>query len=390
MKSYLSHLECTGCGKSHSHAQAIRICPDCGKVLFARYDLVSLKVELEPSFFQRRVGKMWRFYELLPVIEQGNVVSLGEGGTPLLHLHNLGKCLSLKNLYLKDEGMNPTGTFKARGLSVAVSKAKEVGQMRVSMPNGNAGAAMAAYAARGGLKSHVFMHKNSLVANQKEIKIVGSNLTLVGGPLGEPGRIAQEKAEEEGLFDLSTLREPYRVEGKKTMALEIAMDLGWRAPDVIIYPTGGGTGIVGMWKAFQELQELGWIDTAQPRFIAVQPEGCQPIVKAFKEGSQRAEPWLNASTIAYGLLVPSPFGDYIILRVLRETGGAALAVTDSEIVAAIRELAASEGVFACPEGAASLAGLKRLLRQGYFNEDETIVLMNTGSGLKYLDLMNGA
>ena len=332
---------------------------------------------------------MWRFFELMPVLKQENIVSLGEGGTPLLHATNLGKHLGLKNLYIKDEGMNPTGSFKARGLSAAVSKAKEVSQMRVTMPTaGNAGGALAAYAARGGLESHVFMPKDAPEANKKECKVLGTNLNLVDGLIGDAGRISQDKAEKEGLFDLSTLREPYRAEGKKTMALELAMDLGWQAPDAIIYPTGGGTGIVGMWKAFQELQELGWIDSPQPKFISIQAEGCQPIVKAFTDGTQQAEPWTNASTIAHGIRVPSVFADYIILRVIQETGGTALAVTDSEMVEAMVELGSTEGIFACPEGAATLVGLKRLLKKNYFDATDTIILMNTGSGLKYLDLVD--
>ncbi|MEE8159155.1 MAG: threonine synthase [Dehalococcoidia bacterium] len=389
MKSYLSHLECTSCGKSHSHTQAIRTCPNCGKVLFARYDLPSLKREVNREVFKGRRSDMWRFYEMMPVLEEGNVVSLGEGGTPLLHAKNLGRKLGLKNLYIKDEGLNPTGSFKARGISAAVSKAKEVGQTRLTMPTaGNAGGALAAYAASGGLEAHVFMPKDAPEANKKECQVLGSNLTLVDGLIGDAGRLSQEKAQKEGLFDISTLREPYRAEGKKTMALELAMDLGWRTPDTIIYPTGGGTGIVGMWKAFEELRELGWIDSPQPKFVSVQAEGCQPIVKAFHEGSNESEPWPNASTEAAGLRVPSVFADYIILRVLRETGGTAIAVSDSEMVKAMSEMGAAEGVFACPEGAATLVGLKRLLDQSFFQGSETIILMNTGSGLKYLDLLD--
>lgn len=389
MKSYLSHLECTSCGKSHSHTQAIRTCPNCGKVLFARYDLPSLKREVNREVFKGRRSDMWRFYEMMPVLEEGNVVSLGEGGTPLLHAKNLGRKLGLKNLYIKDEGLNPTGSFKARGISAAVSKAKEVGQTRLTMPTaGNAGGALAAYAARGGLEAHVFMPKDAPEANKKECQVLGSNLTLVDGLIGDAGRLSQEKAQKEGLFDISTLREPYRAEGKKTMALELAMDLGWRTPDAIIYPTGGGTGIVGMWKAFEELRELGWIDSPQPKFVSVQAEGCQPIVKAFHEGSNESEPWPNASTEAAGLRVPSVFADYIILRVLRETGGTAIAVSDSDMVKAMSEMGAAEGVFACPEGAATLVGLKRLLDQSFFQGSETIILMNTGSGLKYLDLLD--
>ncbi|MBM3924933.1 MAG: threonine synthase [SAR202 cluster bacterium] len=389
MKSYLTHLECTACGKTHPHAQAIRTCPDCGKVLFARYDLPKARREITPKAFQGRGNSMWRFFELMPVLNERNVVSLGEGGTPLLKAERLGKKLGLKNLYLKDEGLNPTGSFKARGLSAAVSKAKEVGQMRVTIPTaGNAGGALAAYAARGGLESYVFMPKDAPDANKIECQVLGSNLNLVDGLISDAGRISQEKAKKEGLFDLSTLREPYRAEGKKTMALELAIDLGWRAPDAIIYPTGGGTGIVGMHKAFNELRELGWIDSPQPKFVSIQAEGCQPLVKAYREGADKAEPYPNAHTLASGLRVPGVFADYIILKVLRETGGTALPVPDRDMVAAMKELGAAEGVFACPEGAATLAGLKQLLKQNFFKGDETIILMNTGSGLKYLDVLN--
>ena len=388
MKSYLSHLECTWCGSIHDHKQAIRTCPDCGKVLFARYDLGAARREVNPAVFRERASSMWRFFELMPVLDQGNVVSLGEGGTPLLNAENLGRKLGLEHLYIKDEGLNPTGSFKARGLSAAVSKAKEVGQPRLTMPTaGNAGGALAAYAARAGMESYVYMPRDAPEANLKETRVLGSNLLLVDGMIGDAGRISQQKAEEEGLFDLSTLREPYRAEGKKTMALELAMELGWEAPDVIVYPTGGGTGIVGMWKAFQELQELGWIDGPQPKFVSVQAEGCQPLVKAFEAGQDQAEPFPNASTVAHGLRVPGVFADYIVLRVLRETGGTALAVTDGEMVEAMGEMGAAEGVMACPEGAATLVGLKRLQEQGFLKGDERVILMNTGSGYKYLDLL---
>ncbi len=389
MNSRLTHLECTWCGKEHAHAQPIRTCPDCGKVLFARYDLAAVKREVNRDALSGRPSDMWRFYELMPVIDPKNVVTLGEGGTPLLRARNLGAMLGLENLYIKDEGLNPTGSFKARGLSAAVSKALEVGQTRVTMPTaGNAGGALAAYAAKAGMEATVFMPKDAPEANKKECLALGSNLVLVDGLINDAGRISQEKAQQEGLFDLSTLREPYRAEGKKTMALELAMDLGWRAPDVIVYPTGGGTGIVGMWKAFQELRALGWIDSPQPRFICIQAEGCQPLVKAFHEGSKTAEPWANASTDAAGLRVPAVFADYIILEVLRETGGTAIAVSDSEMVHAMREMGTAEGVFPAPEGAATLVGLRRLLDQNLLQGSETVILMNTGSGYKYMDLLS--
>ena len=337
-----------------------------------------------------RSSTMWRFHELLPVLEPDNVLSLGEGWTPLLKAENLGRGLGLKELYIKDEGLNPTGTFKARGLSAAVSKAGELGIKGFATPSaGNAAGAVAAYAARGGLKSHVFMPRDAPTANVVESTVMGSDVTLVDGLIGDAGRLSRETAQREALFDLSTLQEPYRAEGKKTMGLELAMQLDWRMPDVIIYPTGGGTGIVGMWKGFYELLELGWVEGRLPRFVAVQAEGCQPVVKAFHEGSDHAEPWLDAHTVADGLRVPHPFADYLILRALRDTGGTALSVEDEEMVAAMREIASAEGVFPCPEGAATLVGLKRLLRDGFLAVDETILLMNTGSGYKYLGLMTG-
>ena len=386
--SYLDHLECSYCGATYSHSEIMRTCPQCGKVLFARYDLPKLKREVDRAALERRPANMWRFSELLPVENMDNVLTLGEGATPLLPAENLGRKLGLKSLYIKEEGLNPTGTFKARGLSAAVSRASELGLKRFTCPSaGNAAGAVAAYAARGGLEVHVFMPRSAPEANKVESSIMGSRLNLVDGLIGDAGRLSKELADREGLFDLSTLQEPYRAEGKKTMGLELAMQLGWRMPGAIIYPTGGGTGIVGMWKGFYELLELGWVEGRLPRFIAVQAQGCQPIVKAFQDGAEYAEPWPDAHTIADGLQVPHPFADYLILRAIRDTGGTAVAVPDEEMVAAMGEMASSEGVFACPEGAATLAGLKTLVRDQVLDPDETIVLMNTGSGYKYLDLI---
>lgn len=387
MKSYLSHLECTSCGQLFSHEQAIGTCSTCGKVLFARYDLASAKKHLDPHEFIKRRPNIWRFFELMPVINPLNVVSLGEGGTPLLKADNLGKSLALKNLYVKDEGLNPTGSFKSRGISAAVSKAKELNKQAITMPTaGNAGGALAAYAARAGIESHVFMPLDAPESNKRECEILGAQLTLVDGLISDAGRMSQEKARIENLYDISTLREPYRAEGKKTMALEIALDLGWKTPDVIIYPTGGGTGIVGMWKAFNELLELGWIDGTQPRFISIQAEGCQPLVKAFAEGASETTPYPNASTLASGLRVPSVFADYILLDIIQQTKGTAMAVSDSDMMTDMGILGSSEGIFACPEGAATLTGLKALIQQNFFSGDENIILMNTASGLKYLEL----
>jgi threonine synthase len=388
MFSYLDRLECTQCGKTYPHNQLSKVSPCCGKVLYARYDLPRLGREVDRNDWIDRASSMWRFSELLPVDDPSNILTLGEGGTPLLEAVNLEKKLGLKRLFIKDEGLNPTGTFKARGIAAAVSKAYELGATGFTMPSaGNAAGAAAAYGARGGLPVKVFMPKDAPPANKKESVVTGSELNLVDGLISDAGRIAVAVAEEQGLFDLSTLKEPYRAEGKKTMGLEIAMQLGWTMPDAIIYPTGGGTGIIGMYKGFQELLELGWIEGKPPRFIAVQATGCQPIVKAFQEGKSVSEPWPNAKTVADGLRVPHPFADYLILQAIRETGGTAIAVEDQEMVDAMYEIASAEGVFACPEGAATLAALKRLLEQGFLGPEQTIVLLNTGSGYKYLDLI---
>jgi len=390
MFSYLDHLECTQCGKTYSHTRLIKVSPCCGKVLFARYDLPRLRRAVSRNTLSHRPTTMWRFAELLPVADPANVLTLGEGGTPLLEAPNLAKKLGLKRLLVKEEGLNPTGTFKARGLSAAISRAHELGATGFTMPSaGNAAGAAATYCARGGLKVKVFMPQDAPEPNQKECLLAGADLNLVDGLIGDAGRVAVAVAEEQGLFDLSTLKEPYRAEGKKTMGLEIAMQLGWRMPDAIVYPTGGGTGIIGMDKAFRELLDLGWVEGRLPKFIAVQPTGCQPIVKAFHQGKDVAEPWPNATTVADGLRVPHPFADYLILRTLRETGGTAVAVEDQEMVEAMYEMASSEGIIACPEGAATLVGLKHLVHQGFLGADDTIVLLNTGSGYKYLDLIRG-
>ena len=300
----------------------------------------------------------------------------------------LGEDLGLGRLFIKEEGLNPTGTFKARGISAAVSRSKELGVSGFTMPSaGNAAGAGAAYCARGGIPLKVFMPRDAPDANKKECMLAASDLNLVDGLINDAGRKAVAVAEEEGLFDLSTLKEPYRAEGKKTMGLEIAMQLGWRLPDAIVYPTGGGTGIIGMLKGFQELLELGWVEGSLPRFIAVQATGCQPIVKAFHEGKNTSQPWEDAKTLADGLRVPHPFADYLILKAVRDTGGTALAVEDPDMVEAMHHLAAAEGVIACPEGAATLVGLRQLVKEGLVESDETVILLNTGSGYKYLHLI---
>ena len=390
MTSYLSHLECTVCGAVYPHEQLINVSPCCEKVLYARYDLDRIRNEVDRDRLAERPSGMWQFAELLPVEDPDRIVTLGEGGTPLMRLANLEGRLGVTNLYVKEEGLNPTGTFKARGIAAAISKGLELGAAGFTMPSaGNAAGAAAAYCARAGLSAKVFMPQDAPDSNKKECLVAGSELNLVDGLIGDAGRQAVAVAQEQGLFDLSTLKEPYRAEGKKSMGLELAMQLGWKMPDTIIYPAGGGTGIIGMHKGFLELLELGWIEGRLPRFVAVQAEGCQPIVKAFQEGKPTAEPWPNAATIADGLRVPGPFADYLMLSAIRETGGTALAVADDDMIDAMYELATAEGIFACPEGAATLVGYKRLLDGGFLSRDETVVLFNTGSGYKYLQLISG-
>ena len=391
MTSYLSHLECTVCGQTYPAGNLINVSPCCEKVLYARYDLERIKAEVDRDRLVERRADMWRFAELMPVEDPERIVTLGEGGTPLMRMTNLEEKLGATNLYVKEEGLNPTGTFKARGIAAAISKGLELGATGFTMPSaGNAAGAAAAYCARAGLSAKVFMPQDAPESNKKECLVAGSELNLVDGLIGDAGRQAVAVAQEQGLFDLSTLKEPYRAEGKKSMGLELAMQLGWRMPEAILYPAGGGTGIIGMHKGFLELLELGWIQGALPKFIAVQAEGCQPIVKAFHEGKDTAEPWPNAATVADGLRVPSPFADYLMLSAIRETGGTALAVADQDMIDAMYELATAEGIFACPEGAATLVAYKRLLAEGFLSRDETVVLFNTGSGYKYLQLISGA
>ena len=388
MKSYLSHLECTACGCEYSPDVAMRLCKECGKILFPRYDISRMQRECSVKIWEDRPNDLWRFFEILPIQDQRGIVGLGEGGTPLLGAPRLAAELGLRRLYIKDESFNPTGTFKARGMATAVSKAKELGQDRLIVPSaGNAASALAAYAARAGIEAHVMMPSDVPEANKIECEKLGAHVSLVHGHIGDAAKVAQAKANELGLFDVSTLKEPYRVEGKKTMGLEIARDLGWKLPDVIVYPTGGGTGIIGIHKAFEELLELGWVNGSQPRFIAVQAEGCKPIVKAFRDGVHEAQAYDNPHTIASGLMVPYPFGDYLILKILRDTNGYAIAVTDNEMVDGVNEIASSEGLFVCPEGAATFAALKILLKQGQIDKHAEVILLNTGSGLKYMDVL---
>ena len=388
MKSYLTHLECTVTGRSFSAAEPQTLSPASQKVLLPRYDLEAAGRAMDRSAIARRPPGIWRYFEVMPVLDESNVVTLGEGGTPMLRAPRLEAHTGARRLMIKDEGQNPTGTFKARGLSSAVSKAKELGLSKLTVPSaGNAAGALAAYCARAGMECHVFMPSDAPEAAKKETAIAGANLTLVDGLISDAAVLSRQRAAELGLFDVSTMREPYRVEGKKTLGYEIAQDLDWRLPEAIVYPTGGGTGMVGMWKAFGEMEAMGWIGPERPRMISVQAEGCAPIVRAFEQGERFAAPWENAHTIAAGLRVPAAIGDYLILDAIRESGGTAVAVSDAEILDAMRTIASLEGIWPAPEGAATLAGYLRLRAEGRLAAETETVLMVTGSGLKYLELV---
>jgi threonine synthase len=388
--SYLSHLQCSGCGKEYTHNEIHTFCPECQSPLLSIYDLQNALAHVDRDEISRRRKGMWRWSELLPVLNKENQIFLGEGDTPLLSLPHLEQQLELSHLYVKDESSNPTGSFKARGLAAAVSKAKELGVKKVIIPTaGNAGGAMAAYAARAGLKAHIFMPKDTPFANIEESRMAGAEVVLVDGLISDAAGMAGVKAREEGWFDVSTFKEPYRVEGKKVMGYELAEAFDWTLPDVIVYPTGGGTGLVGMWKAFAELEALGWLkDAKRPRMVSVQADGCAPVVKAFEKKAAFCDFWVNAHTIASGLRVPKSFADHLILQDIYDSQGTAIAVSDAAILESQKQLAGAEGIFAAPEGAATLAALKELIKQKWVQPDERIVLFNTGSGLKYLDHVN--
>ena len=387
--STLSHLECTGCGRAVEADRIQTLCPSCNKVLYARYDLERAARTLSREAVAARPRGMWRWNEILPVREERFIITLGEGDTPLLSAPRLAAEFGCRSLFIKDEGLNPTGSFKARGLSAALSRNLELGAKEFAIPSaGNAGSALAAYGARAGVPVHVYMPVDTPSLNQKEGAIYGADVTLVRGLINDCGAMVRERAAAAGWFDISTLKEPYRAEGKKTMGLELAEQFGWEVPDVIVYPTGGGTGMVGIWKAFEELQAMGLIGDRRPRMISVQASGCAPIVRAFQQGLNQAPAWNNAATIASGLRVPAAIADYLILKVIRDSGGTALDVSDQEIVEAMGEMGRLEGIFPAPEGAATWAGLKRLLSDGTIRPKERILLLNTGTGLKYPELVN--
>ena len=385
--SFAQEIVCARCRNCFALSELLNLC-SCGSPLLVRYDIKAAKTAFAKSDLAGRVASLWRYCELLPLQSNTHLISLGEGYTPLLEAKKLGTELGLKQLWIKDEGQNPTGSFKDRGLSLAISRAKELGVKKAAIPSaGNAGGSFAAYAARAGIEAHVFMPRDTPSANQREVQQYGAELTLVDGLINDCGRIIAERKTTEDWFDFSTLKEPYRVEGKKTMGYEIAEQLDWHLPDVIIYPTGGGTGLIGMWKAFAELEDLGWIGKARPRMVSVQASGCAPIVKAFDEGKASAEPWQDGKTVASGLRVPQAVGDFLMLRAIRDSHGTALSVSDDEMLAEIPRVGKAEGVFFCPEGAASVAALRRLLKAGWIKPDDGVVIFNTASGLKYLDIV---
>jgi len=384
---FLSHLECTACGKRHEWKRLQNLCTACGKPLFAIYDLDSVsKLESKMhSSLKEREKSLWRWRELLPLPKDVEPVSLGEGGTPLFGAKRLGREVEV-DLWVKDESVNPTQSFKARGMSVAVSMAKYLGAEKLAVPSaGNAGGAMAAYAARAGLEAHVFMPRDTPRANIVECREVGAHVTLIDGLITDCGAEIAKRRETEGWFDVSTLKEPYRIEGKKTLGYEIAEQLDWKLPDVVLYPTGGGTGLIGMWKAFDEMEKLGWINGKRPRMFSVQASGCAPIVRAFEAGEKFAAEFPNAHTSASGLRVPKAIGDFLMLKILRESNGGAIAVDDDEMIRAVREVGSKEGLFVAPEGAACFVALKKLRATGKIERGEQAVIFNTGSGVKYLD-----
>jgi threonine synthase len=383
----LTHLECTRCDRRYPPGQVLNLC-ECGGPLFARYDLERAAKNMRPGHLALREPTLWRYDDVLPVESPDHRVSLGEGFTPLLPARRLGALRGLPRLFIKDESGNPTGSFKARGLSMAVSMAKALGATDICLPSaGNAGSAAAAYAAKGGLKAHVFVPRDVPRVFIMETEAYGADVHTVDGLITDAGRVCAERAREAGWYECATLKEPYRVEGKKTMGYELAEQMGWKLPDAILFPTGGGTGLIGMWKAFQEMETMGFVGPGRPRMYAVQAEGCAPIVKAFIEERDEAPLWEGAHTLAYGIRVPKALGDFLMLRALRESHGAGVTVSDPEIIQGVKDASAQEGLFMAPEGGACVAALRKLKASGQINADDTVVLFNTGTGFKYVEAM---
>jgi threonine synthase len=383
--SFLSHLQCPRCEATRDADTLTNVCPDDGSPLLARYDLAGVRSSVDPKAIAQRPETLWRYHELLPVRSPENVVSLGEGMTPLLPLARTAERLDVGQLWMKDDGQLPTASFKARGAAVGVSRAAELGATAVAMPtNGNAGAAWATYCARAGLRSVVVMPLDAPLVTRAECVAAGSELHLVAGLISDAGRlVVAAVAEDPSLFDVSTLKEPYRIEGKKTIGLEIVEQLGWTLPDVILCPTGGGAGLIAIMKALVELRELGWIDGELPRLVAVQAAGCAPIVRAYEEGADESEAWTDARTVAFGVTVPKPLGDRLVLDAVRSTNGRAIAVSDEELLDAELEIARGEGTFICPEGAAAFAAVRLLRADGFLSATDRVVVLNTGAGIKY-------
>jgi threonine synthase len=384
----LTHLDCTRCDRRYPPGQLLNLC-ECGGPLFARYDLERAAHDMRPGHLALRAPNLWRYREVLPVEGPDDRISLGEGFTPLLSAPQLGAAVGLPRLFVKDEAGNPTGSFKARGLALAVSMARTLGAREVCLPSaGNAGSALAAYAARGGLGAHVFVPRDIARLFLTETAAYGAHVETVDGLITDAGRVCAERAREHGWFECATLKEPYRVEGKKTMGYELAEQMGWKLPDAILYPTGGGTGLIGMWKAFEELEQMGFLSSGQrPRMYAVQAEGCAPIVKAFEEGLDEAPMWEGATTLAHGIRVPKAIGDFLVLKAMRASHGAGVRVSEAEIVQGVKDASAREGLFMCPEGGACVAALRKLKANGHLSPDDVVVVFNTGTGFKYVENM---
>ena len=380
---FTSHLECPKCKTTYETEQPNQLC-SCGSPLLVRYDLVKVAANMSKEVVANRPPDLWRYRELLPVVNEHNIVTMGEGMTPLLKMDRVGKKIGMTNLYLKDEGIIPSGSFKARGAAVGVSRAKELGVTTLAMPtNGNAGGAWALYCAKAGIEAVIVMPKDAPSIPRSECAIAGASLYLVDGLISDAGKIVAQAIAKHDWYDASTLKEPYRIEGKKTMGLELAEQFGWAMPDVVLYPTGGGVGLIGIYKALSELKEMGWITGDLPRLVAVQAKGCAPIVRAWKAGEKESEFWENAHTCAFGITVPKAIGDFLVLEAVETTNGCAIAVTDEETLAAESLLATTEGAFVCPEGAACMAATQKLLSDGWIQPDERVVVLNTGCGIKY-------
>jgi threonine synthase len=384
----VTHLDCTRCDKRYPPGEVLNLC-ECGAPLFARYDLERAAREMRPGHLALREPSLWRYREVLPVDDPEDRVSLGEGFTPLLAAPGLGASVGLPRLFIKDEGGNPTGSFKARGLALAVSMAKALGVREVCLPSaGNAGSALAAYAARGGMKAHVFVPRDIARLFLMETAAYGAHVETVDGLITDAGKVCAAQAKEHGWYECATLKEPYRVEGKKTMGYELAEQMGWKLPDAILYPAGGGTGLIGMWKAFEELEQMGFLPSGhRPRMYAVQAEGCAPIVKAFEEDKEDAPMWEGAQTLAHGIRVPKAIGDFLMLRAMRASHGAGIRVSDPEIIQGVKDASSLEGLFVCPEGGACVAALRKLKASGHLSADDVVVVFNTGTGFKYVENM---